>query len=80
MTQDPKNRTLWEAAADGSNLHPLLPGWHSPATECCGDWTPDGRYFVFQSTHNGRTDIWLMREKKGFFDPNPQPVQLTTGP
>jgi protein kinase-like protein/WD40 repeat protein len=47
---DPKNLTgtLLEVSANGTNLHPLLPGWH---TECCsgGTWTPDGKHFVFGS-------------------------------
>ena len=42
--------SLWEAGADGTDLHRLLPGWNNPPSECCGAWTPDGRYFVFQST------------------------------
>ena len=41
--------SLWEVAADGKDLHPLLPGWNDPPSECCGSWTPDGNYFLFQS-------------------------------
>jgi len=80
---DPKAATqsLWEAAANGTDPHPLLPGWNSPPSECCGGWTPDGRYFVFQSTHNRRTDIWAIREKPTLFGrSNQKPMQLTTGP
>jgi len=73
--------SLWEVAADGSNRHPLLPGWNNPAGECCGNWTADGRYFVFQSTSNGTTNIWAMREQAGIFRrANQEPVQLTIGP
>jgi dipeptidyl aminopeptidase/acylaminoacyl peptidase len=45
---------FWEVLADGTNLHPVLPDWKAV---CCGSWTPDGRYFVFQSTRGGRTSI-----------------------
>src|SRR5262249_122905 len=73
--------SLWEVAADGSNLHPLLPDWNKPANECCGNWTSDGRYFVFQSTRNWTTNIWAMREQAGFFRrASSEPVQLTVGP
>jgi len=73
--------SLWEVAADGASPHPLLPGWNNPAVECCGNWTVDGRYFVFQSTRNGTTNIWTMREQAGFFRRTHQePVQLTFGP
>ena len=68
---------LYEVAVDGTNLHPLVPGWHTPAEECCGQWTPDGRYFVFQSQGN----IWALAEKGNIFgNANGQPVQLTSGP
>src|SRR5208282_5817605 len=56
-------RSLWEASIDGTNLHPLLPGWNQPSFDCCGDWTADGDYFVFQATSGGRTDIWAIHEK-----------------
>jgi serine/threonine protein kinase/Tol biopolymer transport system component len=52
--------TLWETKSDGTDLHPLLPNWNSYPQECCGNWTPDGRYFVFQSTRKGQTQIWGM--------------------
>ncbi len=65
---NPQNNSnsLWEISADGTKLHPLLPEWNNPPQECCGSWTADGRYFVFQSSHNGRSDIWVMCEKEGF--------------
>jgi Tol biopolymer transport system component len=68
---------LYEVAVNGTNLHPLVPGWHTPAEECCGHWTPDGRYFVFQSQGN----IWALEEKGNIFgNTNGQPIQLTSGP
>ena len=71
---------LSEASIDGSHLHPLLPGWNSPSLNCCADWTPDGHYFIFQSTSGGRTDIWAIREKGLFRKSDLKPVRLTTGP
>ena len=44
---------IWEISRDGSRLHPLLAGWNNPPAECCGSWTPDGKYFVFQSSRGG---------------------------
>src|SRR5215469_1717859 len=81
--QDTKNNlasSLWEARADGTGLHPLLAGWNNPPAECCGNWTPDGRYYVFQSTHNGRADIWSIQESAGLLRKSGlNPVQLTSG-
>ena len=76
------SQSLWEVASDGTGLRPLLPGWSSPPTECCGNWTPDGSYFVFQSDHGANTiSLWAIREKSGFLRKrNPEPIQLTTGP
>jgi Tol biopolymer transport system component/DNA-binding winged helix-turn-helix (wHTH) protein len=79
--RDAKRQTseLWEAAADGSHAHPLLPGWSQPASECCGSWTPDGQNYVFQSSHSGRSEIWLLREKPWYLAGGP-PRQITNGP
>jgi len=80
---DPKTNanSIWEVRAGGGDLHPLLPDWNSPPAECCGSWTPDGKYFVFQSSHGGRSDIWALREAGGFLKPGKsKPVQLTSGP
>jgi Tol biopolymer transport system component/DNA-binding winged helix-turn-helix (wHTH) protein len=73
--------SLWEVEADGSNLHPLLPGWNDPPGECCGNWTPDGHYYVFQSTRDGRTDVLALRESQGWLSRRaPELTRLTAGP
>jgi DNA-binding winged helix-turn-helix (wHTH) protein/Tol biopolymer transport system component len=79
--REPKSQTteLWEVGADGANLHPLLAAWSQPASECCGNWTPDGEFFVFQSAHNRNSDIWMLREHPWFLR-NRQPIQITNGP
>jgi serine/threonine protein kinase/Tol biopolymer transport system component len=80
---DPKtnNHALWQSSADGGNVHPLLPGWSSTPNECCGNWTPDGRYFVFQTRRDETANIWAIKENGGLFRSTPHdPVQLTTGP
>src|SRR5262249_10033151 len=51
---------LWEMRSDGSGIHPLLPGWNNPPNECCGNWTPDGRFYLFQSTRDGATNAWIV--------------------
>jgi Tol biopolymer transport system component len=73
--------SLWEVRDNGSGLHPLLAGWNDSPAECCGSWTRDGRYFVFQSTRNFRSDIWAIREKPGLLQKlDPTPLPLTSGP
>jgi Tol biopolymer transport system component/DNA-binding winged helix-turn-helix (wHTH) protein len=73
--------SLWEVRADGTHLHPLLPGWNNPNTKCCGNWTADGNYFVFQSSRGGLPNVWVILETGHLFrKSDPKPVQLTMGP
>jgi eukaryotic-like serine/threonine-protein kinase len=77
----PSGYQIWEMAADGTHQHRMLQGWHEPANETRGNWTPDGKYFVFESSRNGRSDLWAILEKRDFFhNENHAPVQLTSGP
>jgi DNA-binding winged helix-turn-helix (wHTH) protein/Tol biopolymer transport system component len=80
-------RSLWEIAADGRDAHPLAIGPREPVVswgdgECCGDWSPDGNYFVYHSSRVGGTEtLWLMRAKKRWpHDANDGPVRLYTSP
>jgi serine/threonine protein kinase/Tol biopolymer transport system component len=66
----------WEAAADGSGFHRLLDGWHNPPDDCCGKWTADGNYFIFQS----QGQIWALATKGAIFQSEPIPIQLTASP
>jgi serine/threonine protein kinase/Tol biopolymer transport system component len=75
--------SLAEINADGSNFHVLrVNGRISNDDLSNGNWTPDGKFFVFQALHNwGRSDIWAIREKTDFFHKNSrEPLQLTSGP
>src|SRR5947208_6406203 len=73
--------SLWQVSADGSNLHQLITGWNNPPAECCGNWTPDGKYFVFASTRSTKSDVWAIREKGSFLQKaSREPVMLTAGP
>jgi eukaryotic-like serine/threonine-protein kinase len=65
-----------EVSVDGTGQHFLLPGWHDPADECCGKWTSDGKYFVFQS----QGQIWALPKNSGVFQSAPEPIQLTSSP
>ena len=67
--------TIMEASADGTGLHKVL---HA----CCGIWTPDGRFFIFQNRINGRLDFWALRQARRvpWRKSEEKPIQLTAGP
>src|SRR5580693_5798524 len=76
-----RTSSLWEVSADGNGLHPLLPDWNRPAQESGGTWTPDGEYFLFESTRDHSQNIWVLREGGSLFHKGPaEPTQLTVGP
>jgi Tol biopolymer transport system component len=80
---DSKTNTssIWEMLHDGTLLHPLLSHWNDPPAECCGNWTNDGRYFLFQSAKNNRTQIFAIQEKTSLLRKvTGVPTQLTAGP
>jgi len=72
---------LWEVASDGTGLHRLVKP-NKTLWECCGNWTRDGKYFLFEAeSAPGTIDLWTVREKNGFLlTPKDAPIQLTTGP
>jgi Tol biopolymer transport system component len=73
--------TLWDASADGSNVHPVLPGWNVHPNECCGSWSADGQNYVFRANRDGQEDLWLLHEAPGWpWSARPRPVRLTNGP
>jgi Tol biopolymer transport system component len=76
-----EQQSLWEISANGKNLHPLFKQGNGQLHGCCGTWTPDGKYFVYQSTHDGLTSIWAKREGQSLLrNINPRPVRLTDMP
>jgi hypothetical protein len=78
--------SLWEAAVDGSNPHPLSLGWKAVPErwnegEYGGTWSPDGRYFIFRREHDGVDSFWAIREKRDWLHRNAStPVQLYSSP
>jgi Tol biopolymer transport system component/DNA-binding winged helix-turn-helix (wHTH) protein len=72
--------SLWEFTFAGNKLRPLLPGWTNPSAECCGNWTPDGKNFVFESNRREGSNVWILPEKSWMGAAPASPTQLTAGP
>ncbi len=72
---------IWQVRVDGSNTRRFFSMDEGLDNECCGSWTPDGRYYVFEAAARGAAwrarNIWAVRE--GSLRKN-HPVPLTQGP
>ena len=72
--------SMWEARPDGSHLRQVLTAWKGAGDECCGSWTADGRYFLFDSTQEGVPKLWAVRERAALWGKiREQPVRLWMG-
>lgn len=81
VDQYKRTTSLWEISRDGKNLRPLLPKWkEASSSECCGNWSPDGKSYVFQSAHDGVTDIWKLSDSIGAKLFGAQPHRVSDGP
>jgi DNA-binding winged helix-turn-helix (wHTH) protein/Tol biopolymer transport system component len=73
--------TIWEVSATGRDLHPVLSHWPLAGNERSGRWSPDARYFYFESRQNGVETVWVVRdEDSSWLAAAPKPVQLTFPP
>lgn len=72
--------TIWEARADGGGLHQILTEMTDYPDRCCGEWSPDGRYYFFETERDGQSRIWALRERHSLWSRSPAPTALTTVP
>jgi DNA-binding winged helix-turn-helix (wHTH) protein/Tol biopolymer transport system component len=80
---DPESNaaSIWEVSADGSNPHAVNLNLPYPDGACCGRWSADGKYFFFNSIHDGIHNIWAIRERgRMSLGRTARSVQLTFGP
>jgi len=77
-----KDWRLWEMSSNGSNPHELLHNWRPSYGSCCGQWTPDGQFYVFLAGEGPPgNQIWALDERRGLFRRRAaEPVQLSSGP
>ena len=69
-------RSIWRVEATGGNPVTLVSDWPNTRNECCGQWTADGQYYVFQS----QGQIWALPGSAGAFRKSAKPIQLTSSP
>jgi Tol biopolymer transport system component len=57
---------IWEVNVDGTNVHPIKLDWPTSVDQFDGQWTPDGRHFVFTSGRMGLAGIYEVLEPRWF--------------
>ena len=67
--------SLWELPRGQDVAHSILKSSDASLRTCCGVWTADGKYFVFEQTSDGNTDLWKVNASL-----TSAPVQITNGP
>ena len=69
---------IWLVGSDGKDPHPLELNWPIDADESQGQWTPDGRHFIFNSAHEGRGNVYELIKPRWFeFWKKPGAMRLT---
>ncbi len=73
--------SIWQVNSDGTGLQQVhLKNFPQTIGEVAGNWSRDGKYFLFQTEHEGRWDLWAIPESTGVFRHSAAAVQLTNGP
>lgn len=73
--------SIWEMNADGSKLHRILASVTQPVSQSAGQWTGDGKYFLFSGCQNNDCNLWAIREAWNWLRrTHHDPVELTRGP
>ncbi len=80
QTPSPHPPAIWELNVDGSSPHRLAVDWPDDADQENGQWTPDGKHFVFVSHREGLGNIYeLIRPPWFEFWRKPTAARLTAG-
>jgi serine/threonine protein kinase/Tol biopolymer transport system component len=74
----PETPRLWRLTAEGQHAQPLQFDWPADVDQSAGQWTPDGRHFLFSSSREGRTNVYELVAPHWFeFWKKPAPVRIT---
>jgi len=69
---------LWTLKADGSDQHPLQLDWPAKSNKWDGQWTPDGRHFIFLSDREGHANAYELIPPPWYeFWKKPSAVRIT---
>jgi serine/threonine protein kinase/Tol biopolymer transport system component len=78
VDSSPGTERLWRLSADGQHAQPLQFDWPADVDQSAGQWTPDGRHFLFSSDREGLTNVYELVPPHWFeFWKKPAPVRIT---
>ena len=73
-----RTQRIWLVGSDGKDPHPLALDWPMDAAETQGQWTPDGRRFLFNSDRERRGNVYELEKPRWFeFWKKPGAIRLT---
>jgi len=74
-------QSIWEMSANGSGLHPVVMPNAQPPRQSAGNWTADGKYFLFSGCEEYECNLWGMRDTWNWYRRSQHgPFPLTSGP
>jgi Tol biopolymer transport system component/DNA-binding winged helix-turn-helix (wHTH) protein len=74
-------QSIWQMTADGNGPHSILAGGTQPSRQSSGNWTADGKYFLFSGCEEYDCNLWAMRDAWSWFRrSHHEPFPLTSGP
>jgi Tol biopolymer transport system component/DNA-binding winged helix-turn-helix (wHTH) protein len=74
-------QSIWEMTADGNGLHSMLSATTRPSRQSAGNWTADGKYFLFSGCEGNDCNLWGIRNAWNWFRrSHHEPFPLTSGP
>jgi Tol biopolymer transport system component len=74
-------QTIWEMTAEGKGLHSILSKNEHPSRQSAGNWTEDGKYFLFSGCEGSDCNLWGIRNAWSWFRrSHHEPFPLTSGP
>jgi Tol biopolymer transport system component/DNA-binding winged helix-turn-helix (wHTH) protein len=81
LTGDLGAKSIWEMTADGNGLHEILSRSARPSSRSGGNWTADGKYFLFSGCEENNCNLWGIRNAWSWFRrSHHDPFPLTSGP
>jgi Tol biopolymer transport system component/DNA-binding winged helix-turn-helix (wHTH) protein len=76
-----EKESIWEMTPEGNGLHAILSKSARPRNQSSGNWTADGKYYLFSGCEDYNCNLWGIRNAWSWFRrSHHEPFPLTSGP